>query len=122
MSLVIEQLILEAPTEYESIFMSAFPYVRQLIADDNFKSDSDENIFKRWYRDEIIPGIKQATEEVKESLRYCLEARGKAELAALAAGTNFICGFLPHYPGGLAPAVAALIVLTAYVLRDENLI
>lgn len=122
MSSDVASQILEAPLDREALMKAAFPQTRKLIADDTYKSESDENVFKRWYREIVVPAMGMATEEVKESLRYCLETRGKIELTALAAGTNFLCGFLPNYPGGLVPAVAALIVLTAYELKDNDLI
>ena len=122
MSETLELLIKNSPTDHNDVWQTAFPQARQLIVEDGFQSESDKNVFKNWINENVIPAFSKATDEVKESLRYCLEPRGRTELIMFSAGMNFICGFLPQYPSGMAPAVAALIVLTAFELRDRDVI
>jgi hypothetical protein len=122
MSTSIAELVLDAPRDRETLWRAAFPRARDLIAGDEYLAGDDESVYQRWLKEVIVPALQAASEEIKASLRYCLEPRAKAEIAALAAGINFLGGFLPHYPGGLAPAVAALIVLVAHDLHDRELI
>lgn len=116
------ELAAEVPLNQEALFRAAFPGVRELIAGDAYLSDTDENIFRRFMTEVVEPTVAKADETVKNSLRACLAPRTAATITAISAGVNFFGNLMPNYPSGLAPAVAALIVLAAHELRSRGAI